>query len=76
MKTTPSDNYAAFVGLDWADRSHHVCLRVADSERDELSELPQEPNAIHAWAIGLQTRPPADGSPSRWSNRAGRCSPR
>jgi transposase len=59
MKTTPPDNYAAFVGLDWADRSHQVCLRAADSERDELSVLPQEPNAIHAWANDLQARFPS-----------------
>jgi hypothetical protein len=38
MKTPTA--YAAFVGLDWADRSHQVCLRAAESERDEQSVLP------------------------------------
>jgi len=34
--------YVAFVGLDWADRSHQVCLRAADGTRDEQSKLAQD----------------------------------
>jgi transposase len=56
MKTTVT--YAAFVGLDWADRCHQVCLRAADSDRDEQSELKNEPTALHAWATGLRARFP------------------
>jgi len=56
MKTTPT--YAAFVGLDWADRSHQVCLRAANSERDEQSELKHDPLTLHTWAYSLQARFP------------------
>jgi transposase len=55
MKTT---SYVAFVGLDWADRSHQICLRAAESGCDEHSELAHEPLALHAWAAGLRTRFP------------------
>lgn len=56
MKTTTT--YAAFVGLDWADRSHQVCLRAVDSERDEQSELKHDPLTLHSWAYGLRARFP------------------
>ena len=54
----PPVTYAAFVGLDWADRFHQVCLRAADSQRDEQSILPHEPAALHAWAESLRARFP------------------
>ena len=54
----PSD-YAAFVGLDWADRSHQICLRAAGAERDELSVLVQDATAIDDWVNTLRERFPA-----------------
>jgi transposase len=56
MTTTPT--YAAFVGLDWADRFHQVCLRAADSEREEQNKLQHDPLALHSWAQGLRARFP------------------
>lgn len=56
MKTNTT--YAAFVGLDWADRSHQVCLRAANSERDEQSELKHDPLTLHTWAYALRDRFP------------------
>jgi len=56
MKTTTT--YAAFVGLDWADRSHQVCLRTADGTRDEQSKLDQDPLALQSWANALRARFP------------------
>jgi transposase len=56
MRTTTT--YAAFVGLDWADRSHQVCLRAADGTRDEQSKLAHDPLALHTWAYELRARFP------------------
>jgi transposase len=56
MKTTTT--YAAFVGLDWADRSHQVCLRPAEGDRDEQSKLAHEPLALRTWASTLRARFP------------------
>jgi transposase len=58
MNTHCSTPHVAYIGLDWADRSHHVCLRAAQSERDEHSTLEHEPRALHAWAQALKTRFP------------------
>ena len=56
--TAPNDlgRFAAFVGLDWADGNHAVCLQTADSERREVSELEHRPESIDAWARGLRRR--------------------
>lgn len=57
MNTT-KDNYAAYVGIDWADRVHAVCVHVAGTDNSEQFELPHEPGAIHTWARQLQQRFP------------------
>ena len=54
---TPSD-YAAYVGLDWADRVHQVCLRAAGASQDELDEIKNTAEAIHGWARALAERFP------------------
>ena len=54
----PTTTYAAFVGLDWADRSHQICLRAAESPRDEQSKLAHNPLALHTWAHELRARFP------------------
>jgi transposase len=61
MKTEasiPPATYVAYVGLDWADRVHRVCLRAADSTHDEQSDLPHDPLALHTWARELRARFP------------------
>lgn len=54
MKT--NTDYAAYVGLDWADRAHQICLRAADSSRDEQTTIANTPEALHAWANELRQR--------------------
>lgn len=61
MKTDQNSTaaeYAAFVGLDWADRSHRVCLRAAGSDRDEQCDVAHDPLALHTWARELRARFP------------------
>jgi transposase len=52
---------AAFVGIDWADEEHAVCLREAGRLRLEPSRLKQTPEAIDEWVSGLRRR--FDGRP-------------
>ena len=60
---------AAYVGLDWADRTHAVCLESADGSVVEELELEQKPEAIHAW-VG-QLREQFGGRPVGIGPRAG-----
>jgi transposase len=50
--------FAAFVGIDWADRKHDVCLQVAGADAVELSVLEHRPKAIDDWARALRERFP------------------
>ncbi len=47
---------AAYVGLDWGDEEHLVCLKPCGSDQVERSSLKQEPEAIHSWISQLRTR--------------------
>ena len=49
-------NYAAFVGIDWADQKHDVCLKPADSNEREHGLIVHCPEAIERWACGLRER--------------------
>jgi len=48
--------FAAFVGIDWADRKHDVCLQVPGAPAPEASVLEHRPAAIDAWARRLRER--------------------
>jgi len=50
------DEFAAFVGLDWADAKHDVCLQAAGSQKREFSVLEHQPDTIDAWVSTLRTR--------------------
>ena len=47
---------AAWMGLDWGDASHWVCLRCEGSDRVESYPLEQKPTAIHQWVARLRLR--------------------
>jgi transposase len=53
--------FAAFIGIDWADRKHDVCLQVAGADTFEKSIIEHRPTAIDAWARELRKR--FDGRP-------------
>src|SRR5215216_6000931 len=48
--------YAAFVGFDWADKKHDLCLVDAVTGKKEFSIIKHTPQAIQEWATNLQKR--------------------
>ena len=56
MKPQAPEAFAAFIGLDWADVKHDVCLQAAGSTRREFLVLEHSPEAIDAWVRTLRTR--------------------
>src|SRR6266436_8413020 len=56
MKQQVSEAFAAFVGLDWADAKHDVCLQAAGTAQREFLSLEHSPEAINAWVHTLRTR--------------------
>lgn len=47
---------AAFIGLDWADQQHAVCLQDAEDSRREISTLDQTPEGLQTWIDQLRAR--------------------
>jgi len=57
MKPQPAGyEIADFIGIDWADPKHDICLQAANAARRESSVLPHRPDAIEAWAGALRQR--------------------
>jgi len=56
MQASSLGEFAAVVGIDWADRKHDICLLPAGSNRREWSVLPHRPEAIAQWAEALHQR--------------------
>jgi transposase len=48
--------FAAFIGLDWADQKHDIALQVCGGSDCESRELIHSPEAIDAWANELRQR--------------------
>lgn len=53
----PDRNLHLYVGLDWADQQHAVCLLVP-GDPPLVETLPHEPAAIAEWVAGLAVRFP------------------
>jgi transposase len=54
--TSDRSGFAAFVGIDWADREHAVCLLVAGGSQFEHEPLLQQAEAIDGWVARLRER--------------------
>jgi hypothetical protein len=60
MKTsrqpTKEEGLAAFIGMDWADQKHDVCLWAADSGKSEALTINHLPETLREWINGLRER--------------------
>ena len=56
MNTTILPEFAATIGLDWADKKHDLWLRPADGAKAEHIRLEQTPEALHEWVAKIRER--------------------
>lgn len=56
MKSPTNQSFTAFVGIDWADKKHDVCVQPANSETREFSVIPHQVETINDWAQSLIQR--------------------
>jgi transposase len=56
MQRVSTEEFAAFIGLDWADAKHDSCLQATGSAHREFLCLDHRPDAIDAWVQSLRTR--------------------
>ena len=48
MKQIPTQ-YAAYIGLDWADQEHAYALQRSGSSEIETGQVKQTPEALQSW---------------------------
>jgi transposase len=48
----------AWIGLDWADQKHDICLQATGSTDIECSVVAQQPEVLHGWIAELRRRFP------------------
>lgn len=56
MNRKCKDDFAAFIGIDWADKKHDLCLQENGSEEQEFAILSHRPEVIDKWARALRSR--------------------
>ena len=56
MNSLITAKYTAFVGLDWADAKHDICLQAAGRDRREFDCFAHRTERIEEWALALQQR--------------------
>jgi len=55
-RVQPEPQFAALVGVDWADTKHAWCLQAVGSEKREHGEVVHSPEAVEAWVGQLCQR--------------------
>jgi hypothetical protein len=58
MHTGTGNPFAAYVGIDWADAKHDVCLQATGSEQREFGGFLHQVERIDEWAQALHQRFP------------------
>jgi hypothetical protein len=56
MNTIIDRRFRAYIGLDWADTKHDICIQVAGAEEREFDCIPHRVDKIEQWALGLYQR--------------------
>ena len=56
MKENTLCEFKAFVGLDWADKKHDICIQAADSSEREFYQIQHTVDDIEQWACSLRDR--------------------
>jgi len=56
MNTTSNKPYTAFIGIDWADTKHDICIQAAGDEAREFDRISYKVDAIDDWAQSLYQR--------------------
>lgn len=52
------DNFAALIGIDWADKKHDICEFNCCTDEQQQSVIKHSPESIEKWANSLLTRYP------------------
>ena len=58
MQQSAPEEFGAYIGIDWADQTHFVSLRDANSQEVKRYKLEQKPEVLSQWVNELQQQFP------------------
>jgi hypothetical protein len=53
-KSSVEPNFAAYIGIDWSDRKHDICLYDVDTQSRTCLKLEHRAEVIHEWVASLR----------------------
>lgn len=56
MNTLADFEFTAFIGIDWADTKHDICIQPAGSQERAFDRIPHQPEQIEQWAHEVHRR--------------------
>src|SRR6185295_8856561 len=56
MDTESATQYAAYIGIDWADKDHAYALRATEGKKVEQGKVEAKPEAIEEFVAQLRQR--------------------
>ncbi len=56
MNTGDHQAFTAYIGIDWADRKHDVCVEPAKADIREFDQVSHQPDKLDQWAQSLIQR--------------------
>ena len=56
MNTQSNDCFTAFVGIDWADTKHDICVQAAGSVERQFDCIQHKVDHIEQWVLDLHQR--------------------
>jgi hypothetical protein len=58
MKAYNINDFAALIGIDWADTKHDICEYPINTQKYHYCIIKSKPEALHDWAMSLKQRYP------------------
>lgn len=56
MNSLTSTSFTAFIGIDWADTIHDICLQASNNDKREFAVIPHQVDRIEQWAHAVHER--------------------
>lgn len=56
MTVSMTQHFVAYVGIDWADTKHDICVQAGDGNHREFDCIPHKVDRIDEWAKALHQR--------------------
>ena len=56
--STTKQHFAAYIGIDWADQKHDICLSASVDGKSEYKKISSSPEALTEWLSQLRLRFP------------------